>query len=93
MSNPTEQASKKKRAPRAKKQPQTKEETLKLLQDALDELKQIVIDLKEDEVKLSGLSLKKIPELLQKTFVSLEDDIKEVQDKYDAIFNYKEGEK
>ncbi len=54
----------KKRKSRAK-QPPTKEEAMKALKDASNELKQIVVDLKEDETKLSRLTLKQLPALLK----------------------------
>ena len=49
MSNPNESAPKK-RAPRAKKAEPSKEESMKLLLDAIAELKQIIKDLKDEEV-------------------------------------------
>ena len=50
----------KKRASRAKKQP-TREEAFKLLLDALNELKQNIQDLKEEEIKISSLNYKYYP--------------------------------
>ncbi|HRP36813.1 MAG TPA: hypothetical protein PLS50_03310, partial [Candidatus Dojkabacteria bacterium] len=49
------------RAP--KKQP-TKEEMLKMLTDSSTELRQIIQDLKEDETKIAGLTLKQLPLLI-----------------------------
>lgn len=90
MSKPVN--AKKPRAPKAKKQQPTKEETLKLLQDGLNEVKQIVLDLKEDEAQLVGMTLKKIPELIKEALSQLAEDQQDIQDKYDEILNYKEGE-
>ncbi len=74
----------KKRASRAKKQP-TKEELIKMLSDSSNELKQIMVDLKEDECKLQGLQLKKVPELLKETLSNLEEDQKEIDDKVEEL--------
>lgn len=56
----------KKRAPRTKKQP-TREEAIKLLTDASKDFKQIIQELQEDELRLSCMQLKKIPELIKET--------------------------
>ena len=45
----------------------TKEEALKMMCDACSEIKQIIQDLKEDESRIQGMSLKKVPELLTET--------------------------
>ncbi len=93
MSNSTsEKVAKKPRAPRQKKQPPTKEETLKMLLLTINELKQIVQDLKEDEMKVSSLPLKKIPELLKETISNLEEDLEEIQSKYDELLSYEGSE-
>lgn len=82
MSNPV---AKKPRAPRAKKQQPTKEEILKQLQEKIDLVKQIRIELQEDEAKIAGLSLKRVPELISETWPQLDEDEKEVQEKYDEL--------
>ena len=69
---------------RAKKVP-TKEEAMKALMDASNELKQIVVDLKEDEFKNSGMILKQIPALLQETLQNLDEDIKEIDEQYKEL--------
>jgi hypothetical protein len=74
----------KKRASRAKKQ-LTKEETLKMLSDASNELKQVVLDLKEDEIKLAAISLKKVPELVKETLKNLEEDIEEINEQHKEL--------
>ena len=61
------------RKSRAKKIP-TKEESLKMLQDTSKELEQIVADLKDDQMRLQGLSLKKVPELINEAISNLEED-------------------
>ena len=53
--------------------------------DTIDELKQIMIDLKEEEVKISSLQLKRLPELLKETISNLEEDRDEIQEKYDEL--------
>lgn len=63
------------RAP--KKQP-TKEEMLKMLTDSSTELKQIIQDLKEDETKIAGLSLKQLPLLISETLKNLNEDCDEI---------------
>ncbi len=68
----------KKRASRAKKQP-TKEELMKMLNDGTVELKQIIQDLKDDEMKLYSVQgLKRVPELMKETLSNLEEDLKEI---------------
>ena len=74
----------KKRASRAKKVA-TKEETMKALLDASNELKQIVVDLKEDESKMSGMTLKQLPALLKETLQNLDKDIKEIDEQYKEL--------
>ena len=74
----------KKRASRAKKVA-TKEETMKALLDASNELKQIVVDIKEDESKLSGMTLKQLPALLKETLQNLDEDIKEIDEQYKEL--------
>lgn len=79
----------KKRASRAKKEP-TKEETMALLLNASNEVKQVIQELKEDENKLSGLDLKKVPDLLKETIENLEEDLKEIDEQYEELKNYVE---
>ena len=72
----------KKRAPRVKKAPPTKEESLKILSDASCELTQIITDLKDDEMKLSCMQMKRVPELVKETLRNLEEDVKEIEVEY-----------
>ena len=58
---------------------------MKALNDALSDLKQIVVDLKDDEAKLSGLTLKQVPALLQETLQNLDEDIKEIDEQYKEL--------
>ena len=72
----------KKRAPRDKKAPPTKEKFLKILPDASCELKQIITDLKEDEMKLLCMQLKRVPELVKETISNVQEDVKEIDEEY-----------
>ena len=54
------------RKSRAKPEP-TKEEAIKMLQDASNDLKQIILELKEDEQRVASMQLKKVPELIKET--------------------------
>ena len=85
-SEPIEIKEKPQRKSRAKKQP-TREEALKSLLDTSNELKQIILDLKEDESKLSGMAsqFKKVPELLKVTIENMEEDQKEIDEHYQEI--------
>ena len=76
----------KKRASRAKKQP-TREEALKLLLDASNELKQNIQDLKEEEIKISSLQLKILPE----TLIDLTEDLEDAEGQYNELLNFKEA--
>ena len=68
----------KKREP--KKKP-TKEESLKLLSEASNELQHIMKELKEEELKIASIPLKRIPELLNETYNNLKEDIEELDAK------------
>ena len=59
----------KQRKSRAKPKP-TKEEAIKMLQDASNDLKQIIIDLREDEQRVASLHLKNSQTLSKKHFVT-----------------------
>jgi Zn-dependent M16 (insulinase) family peptidase len=74
----------KKRVSRAKKQ-LTKEETLKMLEDATNEMTRIIQDLKDDEMILPSLALKKVPELVKETIKNLEEDKKELDEQHEAV--------
>jgi hypothetical protein len=63
--------------PRAKKQPPTKEQMMKMIQDNKTELEVILKELKEEHDKIRPLNLKRIPELLQETYEDLEEDLEE----------------
>ncbi len=70
---------------RTKKQ-LTKEEKLKLLSDASNELKQIMQDLKEDESRIQGLGLKEFQtELVKETIKNLDEDIQDMQEEYEEL--------
>lgn len=79
-----EPAGKKPRASRAKKVP-TKEEAMQMLDQSIKELKQIIQDLKEDQVKCSSMSFKKINELVGETLNNLQEDLEELQENYEQL--------
>jgi hypothetical protein len=58
---------------------------MKILQDSSAELKQILQELREDENKIQGLGLKKIPELVKETIKNLDDDIKDMQEECEEL--------
>ena len=67
-----------------KKKP-TKEEALKMLSDTSKELKQILDDVREDEMKLSCMQLKRVPEMKKETISNLEEDLKEIDEQCEEI--------
>jgi hypothetical protein len=77
-----------KRASRAKPKP-TKDEMLAGLKATSDELKLIIVDLKEDECKLQSMAsqLKKVPELIKVTIQNLEDDCEDIDENYQQLLN------
>ena len=77
------------RKSRAKKIP-TKEEALKLLSDTSIELKQIIQDLKEDEMKISGMQLKKVPELIKEKLCNLDEDLNEIEEQHQELLTHPE---
>ena len=72
------------RKSRAKPKP-TREEAIKLLQDASSEIKQIIQDLQEDEKRLPGLGFKKLPELVKETLLNLSEDLEEIEEQLQEI--------
>ena len=78
------------RKSRAKKIP-TKEEALKMICDACSEIKQIIQDLKEDESRIQGMSLKKVPELLTETLKNMEEDLKEIEEQHKELLSQPES--
>lgn len=73
---------KRQRKPKAKP---TKQEMLKILQDSRDELKQIVVDLNDDAIKLQGMQLKQVFLLIKETLKNLEEDLEEIDEEYKHI--------
>jgi len=73
---------KRQRKPKAKL---TKQEMLKILQDSKDELNKIVVDLKDDEMKLQGMQLKQVFPLIQETLKNLAEDLEEIDEEYKHI--------
>ena len=76
----------KQRKSRAKPKP-TKEEAIKMLQDASNDLKQIIIDLREDEQRVASLQLKKLPELIKETLCNLAEDQEEIEEQLTELRN------
>ena len=76
----------KQRKSRAKQKP-TKEEAIKMLQDASNDLKQIIIDLREDEQRVASLQLKKLPELIKETLCNLAEDQEEIEEQLTELRN------
>ena len=76
----------KQRKSRAKPKP-TKEEAIKMLQDASNDLKQIIIDLREDEQRVASLQLKKVPELIKETLCNLAEDQEEIEEQLTELRN------
>ena len=82
--------SRKSRAKKIAKKIPTKEEALKLLSDTSIELKQIIQDLKEDEMKISCMHLKKVPELVKETLCNLDEDLKEIEEQHQELLSHPE---
>jgi DNA repair exonuclease SbcCD ATPase subunit len=74
----------KQRKSRAKPKP-TKEEAIKLLQDASTDIKQIIQDLKEDEQRLASMQLKNVHELIKETLLNLGEDLEEIEEQLEQI--------
>ena len=60
---------------------------MKLLSDSSNELKQIIKDLKEDDVQLLafGLTLKRVSELMKETISNLEEDVQEIDEQLEEL--------
>ena len=76
----------KKRASRAKKQP-TRDEALQQLMEASNGLKKLIVDLKDDEMKLksSGLVLTHVSELIEGELENLAEELKDVDQNYQEV--------
>ena len=74
------------RKSRAKPKP-TKEEAIKMLQDASNDLKQKIIDLREDKQRVASLQLKKLPELIKETLCNLAEDQEEIEEQLTELRN------
>jgi hypothetical protein len=75
---------KKPRASRAKKVP-TKQEAMSMLLNASNELKQVIQDLKDDQMKLSSMPLKKANELLKESISNIEEDLQDILENYEQL--------
>ena len=75
----------KKRAPRAKKQPPSKQETLNFLSEGIKEVKQIIQELKEDQGRLGSIQLKHVPDLIQETLRNLEEDCEKMTEQHKQL--------
>lgn len=73
-----------KRQRKARAKP-TKQELIKFFQDSMNELKQIVSELNEEEVKIRGLQLKQLPLLINETLQNLDEDMKEFEEEIKNI--------
>jgi hypothetical protein len=82
----------KQRKPRATKKEPTKEEAMKMLEDACKELEVIIHDLKEDIKTLNGIKLLKVPELVDDTINNLEEDMEEFKNELDHLKNMPDQE-
>jgi hypothetical protein len=51
----------------------------------MTELKQIIVDLKDEQVKIVPLNLKRLPELITETLKNLDEDVEDIQEKYDDL--------
>ena len=58
---------------------------LKELQDSLNEIKQEMLELKEDESKVLNMGLKRIPKLIQDELSELENDQADVEDQFKKV--------
>ena len=74
---------------RKPKKQMTREDALKMLTDTCNELKQIIQDLKEDQMKLQSVSpsmpLKKVNDLINETLNNLNEDLEEINEKYEEL--------
>ncbi len=75
---------KKPRASRAKKQP-TREEAIDMLEEATRELNELINGLLEDEAKLVGMSLKKVPDLIKDSISDFQEDMAEIKDELEHL--------
>lgn len=75
------------RKARTKKAKPTKAEALKLLEDAANEIKQAIQELKEDEAKLPSMGLKRVPELVKDELEDLAEDLIECETEYEDLKN------
>jgi protein subunit release factor A len=69
----------------AKKAPKTKEQILSELMEQINEYKKMLEDLKGEQNRINGLQLKAIPELVTEELEELQQDIDEVQAKYNEL--------
>ena len=76
----------KKRQSRARKQP-TRDEALQQLTEASNGLKKLIVDLKDDEMKLksSGLVLTHVSELIEGELDNLAEELKDVDQNYQEV--------
>jgi len=72
------------RGRKPKKQP-TKDECLKMLLTEMDELKGEIQNLKEDQAKLPSGQFKVLPDLLHDEIEDMEEELKEIQEKYNEL--------
>ena len=80
--NEVKEVSKQQRKP---KKQMSREDALKMLSDTGNELKQIIQDLKEDQMKLQCMPLKKVNDLINETLNNLNEDLEEINEKYEEL--------
>ena len=75
------------RKPRAKKQPPTKEQVLKQLDDTIAAIHTVIDDLKQDQQKIPQNLFKNIPTLVEETLKNLNEDIEEIKEERENVAN------
>ena len=85
-SEPIEIKAKPQRKSRARKPP-TRDEALQQLMEASNGLKKLIVDLKDDEMKLksSGLVLTHVSELIEGELENLAEELKDVDQNYQEV--------
>ena len=81
----------KKRPSRAKPKP-TRAEMLGIITDGCNEIKQILLELKEDETRIQTLGLKKVPELLKETISNMQEDLQELEEEHKELLALPESQ-
>ena len=56
-----------------------------MLLDASNDLKQVIQDLKEDQMRLASMPLKKTNELLKESITNIEEDLEDILENYEQL--------